>query len=71
MAKIKFTGASDLVTKGITLVPGGTYDVSKEVAEYLVKTFGVELLDSIADKVVDAVKAKVKTEVGTKVASEK
>lgn len=49
MIKVKFIGTSDLLSKGIYLVPGGIYEVSEAVAEYLEKTFGnIEKVATVA-----------------------
>lgn len=66
MMKIKFIGTVDLGSKGINFIPGGIYDVSKEVFEYLKNTFGnVEALD--VEPEVKPVEVKEKPKVGTKV----
>jgi hypothetical protein len=44
--KIKFIGATEFVSKGISFSNGGVYDVKPEVAEYLEKTFkNIEILE--------------------------
>ena len=71
--KIKFKGSIDFVSKGVSFVPGGIYDVSKEVYEYLNKTFGnVEALE-VEEKPKAEPKPEPKAEpkVNTKVTPEK
>lgn len=64
--KVKFIGASDLLAKGINFTPGFTYEVSKEVFEYLKNTFGnVEALEAEPEE--KQVEVKEKPKVGTKV----
>lgn len=68
--KIKFIGNSEMTSKGLQFSPGFTYDVSKEVYEYLKKTFGnVEALE--AEPEVKQVEAKEKPKVGAKVVPNK
>ena len=60
--KIKFKGLVDFSSKGISFTPGATYEVSKEVYEYLKGTFdNVELLEEPKEvKPVEESKAKPK-----------
>jgi hypothetical protein len=61
--KVRFIGTANMVSKGLHLVPGGVYEVTTEVAEYLEKAFGC------IEKVVEekpVVKAEEKPLVGPK-----
>lgn len=64
--KVKFIGTTNMTSKGLNFTPGFTYEVSKEVFEYLKNTFGnVEALDTEPE--VKQVEVKEKPKVGTKV----
>ncbi len=68
--KVKFIAQADMISQGLHLVPGGIYDVTSEVAEYLEKTFGCIEVVSVEKPLVEP-KATEKPKVGTKVVPNK
>lgn len=71
--KIKFIGETTMTSKGLQFTPGFSYDVSKEVYEYLKKTFSN--VEALEDEKVEVnpkeEEAEVKPKVGTKVSPKK
>jgi Zn-dependent peptidase ImmA (M78 family) len=40
MVKVKFIGNVETLAKGLHFIPGAEYEVTQEVADYMLKTFG-------------------------------
>ena len=69
--KVKFIGTTNMISKGLHLIPGGVYEVSAEVADYLEKSFGC--IEKVQEAKAEVVKAETteKPKVGTKVVPNK